>query len=207
MKIQKKYIYDLLLRILHAVIAISTIVLLLSAKFAEINEGEGYLRKAFWVIHIFAGYSLGIAFVIRIVWGFIGPTHARFSSFIHVSEWKKVIKNLNPKTIVWNWGHHPLASIAYLGFYGAVLVLSVTGIVLAAVEHDRGPLANWLYDELAFKHTFLEVHEAFSWLIIIFIISHIFALYYHEHEDGVPTVQSMFSGNQYKKKENEDEIE
>ena len=73
------------------------------------------------------------------------------------------------------------------------------------MAHDRGPLANWLYDELAFKHSFQEVHETFGWFVVIFIVLHLFALFYHEHEDGVPTVQSMFSGFQYKKKEKENE--
>jgi cytochrome b len=207
MKIEKKYVYDLFLRVLHLVIAASTLVLLLSAKFAEINEGEGYLRKAFWVIHIFAGYSLSIAFILRIIWGFVGPAHARFSSFFHVKEWRKLLETKNIKDIVWNWGHHPLASIAYLAFYLSVLILSISGILLSAIEHDRGPLAKWLYDELAYKHTIAEIHEAFTWIIIIFIISHIFALFYHENEDGVPVVQSMFSGFQFKKSKKENENE
>lgn len=207
MKIEKKYIYDLFLRVLHAVIAFSTLILLLSAKFAEINEGEGYLRKALWVIHIFAGYSLSIAFLLRIVWGIFGPTHAKFKSFLHIKEWRQILKSGNMKSVVWNWGHHPLASLAYLMFYFAILILSFTGISLAAIEHDRGPLARWLYDELAYKHTLQEIHEAFTWVVIIFIISHIFALFYHENEDGVPVVQSMFSGFQYKKINQEDHHE
>jgi cytochrome b len=198
MKIEKKYVYDLFLRVLHLVIASSTLVLLLSAKLAEINEGEGYLRKAFWVIHIFAGYSLSVAFILRIIWGFFGPVHARFSSFIHLKEWKKIIQTKNIHEVVWTWGHHPLASIAYLGFYFSVIVLSISGIVLAAIEHDRGPLASWLFDELAYKHSTQEVHEAFTWFVIVFIVSHLAALFYHENEDGVPIVQSMFSGFQYK---------
>jgi cytochrome b len=206
MKIEKKYIYDLFLRFLHLMIAGSTVVLLLSAKLAEINEGEGYLRKAFWVIHIFAGYGLSIGLVLRIIWGFVGPEHARFKSFIHIEEWKTLIRTLSIKNIIWKWGHHPLASIAYLCFYFASLVLAGTGLLLAAIEHDRGPFANWLYDELLYKHSLQEVHEALAWTIVIFIVTHIFALFYHEHEDGLPTVQSMFSGFQYKKnKENEDE--
>ena len=199
MKTEKKYVYDLFLRILHMIIASSTLVLLLSAKFAEINESEGYLRKAFWVIHIFAGYSLSIAFILRIVWGFVGPEHARWNSFFHVKEWKKLLQTRNIKEIVWSWGHHPLASISYLMFYFSVFVLSISGYVLSAIEHDRGPLAKWLYDELAYKHTFKEIHEAFTWVVVLFIFSHLFALFQHENEDGVPIVQSMFSGFQYKK--------
>lgn len=204
MNVEKKYVYDLFLRVLHAIIAFSTLVLLLSVKFAEFNESEGYLRKAFWVIHIFAGYSLSIAFIFRVVWGFVGPVHARFSSLLHIKEWKKLIQTLNIKAVVWKWGHHPMASIAYLGFYVSVFILSISGIALAAIEHDRGPLADWLYDELFYKHTLMEIHEVCSGYVIFFIISHIFALFYHEHVDGVPIVQSMFSGYQYKKVNQED---
>jgi cytochrome b len=122
-----------------------------------------------------------------------------------MEAWKKLIQTKNFKNIVWPWGHHPLASLSYIVFYFSVSVLTVTGMMLSAIEHNRGPLATWFYDELVYKHTTKEIHEVFSWMVLIFIITHIAALFYHENEDGVPVVQSMFSGFQYKKEEKKDE--
>lgn len=183
MEIEKKYVYDSFLRVLHFLIAAFTIILILSSKLAEFNQAEGYLRKTFWIIHIFAGFGLCIAFLLRVFWGFFGSYHAK---------WKRLIKTEK-------WGHHRIASIFYLVFYLGIFILSITGLLLSAIEHDRGPFAEVLFDELTYRHLLLKTHEIVSWLILFFICSHLFALWWHEKKDGLPLVQSMFSGFQYKK--------
>lgn len=197
MKYERKNIYDIVLRLTHWALAFSCSVLLFSAWTAEIFFEEGLYRKSLWIVHIFAGYALASSLIVRIIWGFIGPQHARWSELFKIKEWLLVLKTkrLSAK---WDWGHHPYASLTYLIFYGVILVLSGTGLFLAAIEHNQGPLAEKFFDELGLKHDFSEVHEFFSWFVVFFVVTHLIALIWHERKDKIPVAQSMISGFQYK---------
>ena len=199
MELERKYIYDPLLRLNHAIIAITCLILLTTAYAADFFYETGLIKKSFWIVHVYAGFTLSIAIILRIFWGIIGPYHARWLRFFHLETWKKWLakKRIN---FEWDYGHHPLASIAYLAFYVVLVTLSVTGIFLAAIEHNLGPLAESWYDNLTYKHDLKEIHEALSVFVIVFIFVHILALYLHEKIEQLPIVQSMFSGYQYKHK-------
>ena len=207
MKVERKKIYDLLLRLSHFGIAFSTLLLIISAYTANYFWEEGLIRKSFWVVHIFSGYAFSLCLVARILWGLVGPEHARWSKLWKWKEWMQFLKskNFNPP---WDWGHHPLAAIAYIVFYFVSVFISLSGLILAGIEHNLGPFAPAFYDHLLYKKDLLEIHETLSLMIIIFIFAHILALYWHEKIDKIPTIQSMFSGFQYKrKKSKEDENE
>ena len=205
MELERKYIYDPLLRLNHALIGLSCLVLLTTAYSAEFFYENGLIRKSFWIVHVYAGFVLSFAVILRIIWGIIGPYQARCPRLIHIKTWKNWIRNRKINFFDWDYGHNPLASIAYLSLYIILAILSVTGIFLAAIEHNLGPLAQSWYDNLTYKHDLKEVHESLSALVIVFIFVHILALYLHEKIENLPIVQSMFSGYQYKHKKAEDQ--
>ena len=204
MELERKYIYDPLLRLNHAIIGITCLILLTTAYAADFFYENGLIKKSFWVVHVYAGFLLSFAIVLRILWGVIGPYHARWPRFFHFSTWKRWISK-KKIDFEWNYGHHPLASIAYLSLYAVLIFLSITGLFLAAIEHNLGPLAQSWYDSLTYKHDLLEIHETLSVFVITFIFIHILSIYLHEKIEQLPIVQSMFSGYQYKHKNKQDQ--
>lgn len=202
MSAQKKYIYDRITRITHAGIGGASLLLFISAKLANFFYENGAVRYSLWIVHIYLGYLLLGFLALRFFWFFKGPKYSKLSSFIKINEWKIICfniyrsKKLHP--IKWNWGHHPLASIAYLMVYLATLTLVFTGLFLARIEFDRGPLAEKYFDEMSLFDYFMIPHNAASLFIIAFTLIHLSALFWHQMRDKVPIFKSMKTGYQYK---------
>lgn len=195
--IRRNKTYDPLLRILHWSLAISVLLLFITARISE-SFDHGTARDVVWHIHISVGYVLAVSFIVRVVWMFVGPKHARIADMFPLHTWIQMIKQKSISTHS-GFGHHPLASIAYIVFYLVIFCFIITGFGLAAVEHQVGPLNSYIGDSVWLEEVFKEPHEALTLLIIGFTLLHLAALVWHEKKDGVPLAQSMISGYQYEK--------
>ena len=195
-RLERKKVYDGLLRMIHAGIGLSIVMLASTAWLSEIFE-KGPGEKTVWMLHIYAGYVLVVSILARAAWGLVGPRHARLGDLWHPRAWRNPIRAM--KSGVRRFGHDPLASAAYLALYGMLAVMTVTGLALAAVEHGAGPLTPWLFDRTGLEDLFEGPHEIMFFGVLAFIVVHIGAILLHEWKEGVPIAQEMVSGYQYKK--------
>lgn len=187
-------VYDPLLRILHWTIALSVVALIISSQLAEAFE-DGSWESTIWNLHIFSGYGLTVALLMRLLWGLVGPASARWSDLWHPATWKLSLKTLRlpraPRV-----GHDPIASLAYLFAYGVMALMVVTGLSLAGSEFNTGPLAAWLGNADWVEDMTEDPHEFGFALLLGFIGLHMTALASHQLR-GERVAQRMVTGKQY----------
>lgn len=199
-KTQIRRVYDPLLRLLHAAIALSVIALIVTSQLAEWFE-HGPYEDALWNLHILSGYVLTAALLARLLWALVGPASARWRDLWHPAVWKSSLTSLRLPD-AHRVGHDPLASLAYLFAYGVMALMVVTGLGLAASEFQAGPLAGWLGNASWLEDVLEDPHEAGFVLMLGFIGLHMAALVFHQMR-GERVAQSMLTGKQYHPAESE----
>ena len=119
-------VWDIAVRVFHW----SLVVLFFVAYFTGDDED---------VLHVYAGYGVLALVVFRIVWGFVGTQHARFSDFIYgPAATLRYVKSLfSPKPLHY-LGHNPLG-----GWMVVALLLSLIGTCWSGLrpEGPRAPRA------------------------------------------------------------------
>ncbi len=78
--------------------------------------------------HEWTGYAAAAWVAARVVWGFVGTRHARFSDFFPTpSRLKRHVQALRSGQAVHHWGHNPVGALMMLLLMALVLSLGLTG--------------------------------------------------------------------------------
>ncbi|HYP67686.1 MAG TPA: cytochrome b/b6 domain-containing protein [Thiobacillaceae bacterium] len=200
MTYRRELVYDPVLRLIHAWNLLTILLLLLTGLPREwLEPGQFYsvLRR----FHLSLGDALILGLVGRLVWGLVGPKHARLTELWRPRCWMSALRQRRLFTAPERFGHHGPATAAYLWVYGMLIGLSISGLALTAIKLGNGPFSNWLAYDMEWKAPVTTIHEILAYGVIAFIVLHLLALVVHHRRHGLPLAQSMVSGYQYLKEQ------
>lgn len=209
------YVNEAPLRLWHWINALAIIILAVTGYFIgsplPTMSGEasdhyvmGYVRFA----HFSAGYIVGIGFLFRIYWAFAGNKHAReifLHNIISATYWRGLVHEIRwylfmEKEPEQFEGHNPLAIFVmhWLFVYGIIFML-VTGFALYGEGTGAGSWANSLFTSWVIPlfgqsmdvHTW---HHFGMWLIILFVMIHIYVAVREDIMSRQSIISSMISG-------------
>jgi cytochrome b len=133
-------------------------------------------------VHITAGYAIAGLIALRIVWGFVGPRHARFSNFVRspraVLAYLRDVVVLRARRYI---GHNPAGGAMIIGLLFMLLGTGLTGYMMTT-------------DNFWGAKGIEEVHEAFANLTMGLIVFHVFGVLASSFGHGENLVKSMITG-------------
>lgn len=165
-KKRNQLVYDLPTRIFHWTF---TALFIIAFYIAKTIDDEA----AAFAYHMLAGLTLGFLVLLRVIWGFMGTKHARFTGFAlkptDVLGYFKGILTGNTK----RWaGHNPASSWAGLGMMAMALGLAITGTLMTSGTS---------------KEDFEDIHELLANGFLVLALMHVAGVILHtiRHHDGV----------------------
>ena len=134
------------------------------------------------LLHQGAGYLILVLCLLRVIWGFIGPEHARFRSFLRppaeiMSFLVATLRLRAPRSV----GHNPAGGAMVVALIGLLLVITVSGVLQTLPE-----LADARWPEV--------LHEGAVALTLGLIGLHLVGVLIASIEHGDNLVRSMITG-------------
>ena len=155
-------VWDWPLRLFHWLLVLAIALAFLS------SEEDSVLNQ--W--HLLSGWVAGVLISFRLVWGFVGGEHSRFSDFVRPSRITKHVSSLLRGRRDPTLGHNPLGAVSVLVLLALVAAAVVTG-AFGAPE---------------------DLHELIGWTLLALIGLHIAAVVAMSRLERENLIRAMFTG-------------
>ena len=147
-------------------------------------------------IHTLAGYVVLGLLSLRLVWGFIGTRHARFSDFTYspasIRAFIRDTLKLRARRYI---GHNPAGGAMIFLLIASLLLTSITGLAIYGAAEQAGPLAGLLSNSSEFmRETFEETHEFFANFTLFLVFIHIAGVIVESFIHRENLAKSMITG-------------
>jgi len=176
----KRLVWDLPLRAFHWLLFLSIVGLWVTGK-ADADYMD-WLTKHFDVTwmqwHFRIGYLVIGLLLFRIVWGFLGPKHARFVNFVPgPSRVFSYLGGLFKRDSVPSIGHNPIGALMVLVILASVGLQAFTGLFTSDDVVWSGPYNSAVSSALADKMGAIH-HENYE-ILLVLVGLHIAAIIFY----------------------------
>ena len=172
-------------------------------------------------LHVWAGYLIGALVLIRVLWGIIGPRHARFADFVpgparFTAYLGELIHGRERRYL----GHNPAGGAMIVALLLALMATVTTGLMVYGAEEKAGPLADWYAADnrspalpgIAPAHadageaheggegheeeaeTLEELHEFFANFTLLLVVLHVAGVVFASRREGQNLARAMVTG-------------
>lgn len=197
--------------------------LILNGRLLEIPRTGGLKLKT---VHSWVGYVFAINLLIRMGWAFLGNRYARWRAMLpggrgylrSVGSYVVALFSRHPQQYL---GHNPLGRISVTAMFLLILVLAVSGVVLAGTDLFYPPIGQWIanwvaapgiepgtllpgtpemYDKAAFdsmrafRKPFILSHVYSYYALLVIVGLHIAGVVITEVREGGAIISATFSG-------------
>lgn len=211
------FVYSWALRLWHWVTSILIVALCISGYLiahpppgiggeASSSFYFGYVR----VIHFIAGWLLVVGFVARLYLGWAQRGHtleifyvpfwsrAYLVDLVEEIKWYGFLRK-RPKKYI---GHNPLAQFAmFTGFTFSCVILMATGLALFGEQQGIDSwtyfLFAWCFDLFGTSQGVRSIHHLAFWGMMVFVITHIYAVFREDITSRQTIITSMVNGWRY----------
>jgi cytochrome b len=145
-------------------------------------------------LHFWCGYAVTFLLAFRLIWGFVGPEPARFSSFLRgpkaISDYMRHMFLREPS--YWP-GHNPLGALAVIAMLAALAAQVLTGMMSESENFiDAGPLASSVSS--ATRKAAKGYHEFGANLILALVLLHVGVILFYRFWKRENLIKSMVDG-------------
>ena len=174
------YVWDPFVRLFHWALVVAFTV-------AYLTEDD------LLTVHVWAGYLVGGLIVARVIWGFVGPAHARFADFLcSPADTLRYVRDLVLFRAQRHLGHSPGGGAMVILLLLFLAATVVTGLVVYGGEQQAGPLAGMFIKDTG--ESVEEVHELLANITLGLVLAHIAAVVLASFVHGENLVRAMFTG-------------
>jgi cytochrome b len=175
-------VWDLFIRFFHWTLVGAFII-------AYVTE-EDFLE-----LHVWAGYTVFVIIMIRLLWGLIGSRYARFSNFITSPKmafgYIKDTLQFKAKRYI---GHNPAGGLMIVVMIVSLILTTITGVAVYGAEEQAGPMAAWFATDSLWEEVFEEVHEFLANFTLLLVVIHVIGVVVESviHKENL--VRAMIDG-------------